>query len=246
MKKKIIVLSLILTFIVIGIFTLNYKNIINQKNKKRYEQINEDLSEETEKYLKISHPYCSPGSGSFTITEEALLYQWGMDKEKLLDVDKKSYCKARINVTCISENKLKWEINLSCKDYEDDNYSNWDKPKKESKFNDLEKKIIDSIYNKSNIYTYFDTNNLESFEIVELQKLGYYQKEKNIIYIIAKYNSSCKDNTYKCDRLDNNKENKPFSFIIKINTNTFDILEITNNFAAHINSDWVNDYSKIE
>ena len=76
--------------------------------------------------MKISHPYCTPGSADFTINEEALLYQWGMDKGKLLDVDKESYCKTRIEVSCVSTNKLDLDVYISCKDYEDENYSNWE------------------------------------------------------------------------------------------------------------------------
>ena len=53
-----------------------------------------------------------------------MLVQWAMDKSKLLDIDNKSYCKARIEVSCIAENQLENNVYLKCKDYEDENYSN--------------------------------------------------------------------------------------------------------------------------
>ena len=123
MKKKIIIISVFLTVLVLGtIGGLSYKKYAINK---RYETMKKELAEETTKYLKISHPYCTPGTGgSFTITEETLLVQWGMDKKKLLDIDKKSYCKARLEVTCVAENELDNDIYIKCKDYEDKNYSN--------------------------------------------------------------------------------------------------------------------------
>ena len=49
-----------------------------------------------------------------------------MDKELLLDVDDKSYCKVRVEVKCVSVNEFAWDTYLKCKDYEDVNYSNWE------------------------------------------------------------------------------------------------------------------------
>jgi len=123
LKKKIII-TIIISIIILGIIIgISYKNY---SNNKRYEIIKKEIDEETTKYLKISHPYCTPGTGDFTITEDELLYQRGMDKSKLLDIDKKSYCKVRIEVKCISENKLKKDVYLKCKNFEDENYSNWE------------------------------------------------------------------------------------------------------------------------
>lgn len=55
-----------------------------------------------------------------------------MDKDKFLDVDSKSYCKAYIIPTCIEKGIWNWDIKISCKNYEDTGYINWDnnlKPK---------------------------------------------------------------------------------------------------------------------
>ena len=125
-KKNIILFIIIVILIGLCIILLKYKNIISIMNQKRYDEIRMDIKEEATEYLKISHPYCSPGSGDFTIKEESLLYQWGMDKETLLDIDKESYCKVRVEATCVSVNKLDLDVYLSCKDYEDENYSNWE------------------------------------------------------------------------------------------------------------------------
>ena len=124
MKKKLIIVAVFVIILVIGIIAgLNYKKY---SNNKRYETIKMEIEEETKRYLKVSHPYCTPGSASFTINENALLVQWAMDKKKLLDIDGKSYCKTRIEVTCVATNELDTEVYIKCKDYEDINYSNWE------------------------------------------------------------------------------------------------------------------------
>lgn len=126
MKNKKII-GIIILIIILEILLLIGINYVNYSSNRRYEEIKKDIDNETAKYFKISHPYCTPGSGDFTITDETLLYQWGMDGEKLLDVDGESYCNVRIEATCIAKNKLNWDIYLKCKDYEDENYSNWEK-----------------------------------------------------------------------------------------------------------------------
>ena len=124
MKKKIIIVAVFIVVLVIGIVAgLNYKKY---SNNKRYETIKMEIEEEAKSYLKVSHPYCTPGSASFTMNEDTLLVQWAMDKNKLLDVDGKSYCKTRIEVTCVATNELDTEVYIKCKDYEDKNYSNWE------------------------------------------------------------------------------------------------------------------------
>ena len=124
MKKKLIIVAVFIVILMIGIIAgLNYKKY---SNNKRYETIKMEIEEEAKRYLKVSHPYCTPGSASFTTNEETLLVQWAMDKKKLLDVDRKSYCKTRIEVTCVAENELDMDVYIKCKDYEDENYSNWE------------------------------------------------------------------------------------------------------------------------
>ena len=124
MKKKIIVSASFMVILTIGIVAgLSYKKYSNNKH---YETIKMEIEEEAKRYLKVSYPYCTPGSASFTMNEETLLVQWAMDKKKLLDIDGKSYCKTKIEVMCVTENELDMDVYIKCKDYEDENYSNWE------------------------------------------------------------------------------------------------------------------------
>ena len=124
MKKKLIIITLFIVILVVGIIVgLSYKKY---SNNKRYETIKTEIEEEAKRYLKVSHPYCTPGNANYTINEDALLVQWAMDKKKLLDVDGKSYCKTRIEVMCEAENELDVDVYIKCKAYEDENYSNWE------------------------------------------------------------------------------------------------------------------------
>ena len=131
MKKKIIIALIIVAIVLsVGIVAgLSYKKY---SNNKRYETIKTEIEEEAKSYLKVSHPYCTPGSASFTMNEDTLLVQWAMDKKKLLDVDGKSYCKVRVEVVCIAENELDTDVYIKCKDYEDENYSNWEEREQNS------------------------------------------------------------------------------------------------------------------
>lgn len=124
MKKKLIIVAVFIVILVITIVAgLNYKKY---SHNKRYETIKTEIEEEAKRYLKVSHPYCTPGNASYTINEDALLVQWAMDKKKLLDIDGKSYCKVRVEVMCVAENELDTDVYIKCKDYEDKNYSNWE------------------------------------------------------------------------------------------------------------------------
>lgn len=120
-------------------------------------------------------------------------------------------------------------------------------------FNKKEQEIVDAIYKKIDKLELFDKSNLESFEIISLKLYGYYKSKSNILYIRLEYNSSCKDRTYDCDHLSDNigkshslEENEPFYFFVKIDINNYDDIEIIDGISAHINSDWVQDYSRIE
>ena len=251
MKKKLMIISVFIVVLIIGIVVgLSYKK---HSNNKRYETIKMEIEEEAKRYLKVSYPYCTPGSGSFTMNEDTLLVQWDMDKKKLLDVDGKSYCKTRIEVMCVAENELDADVYIKCKDYEDENYSNWEERGQNEgnttnafekvSFNDKEQKIINLINTKLNINQYFRTEELELFEIINLSKFGYYESEKNILYVTVYYTSKCKDGTFSCDYLGNYKTSSVnqinhFSFLIKVDVENFDFIEKINGFAAHINSDW--------
>ena len=132
MKRKIIIGVLLLTVVIIIsiMLGLNYKNIIEKRNQEHYAKIKENIQPDIEAYVRLTSPYCNPSRGEnsmvVTYTDETLVYQRGMDKELLLDVDGKSYCKVRVEVRCVAENKHEWDIYIKCKDYEDENYSNWE------------------------------------------------------------------------------------------------------------------------
>ena len=93
MKKKIIIILILL--IVIGLI---WKTITDNKKQKYYKNMKENIQEDIKQYIKISNPYCSVDSAEYTIDDEILIVQAGIDKSKLLDIDGKSYCKVKINV----------------------------------------------------------------------------------------------------------------------------------------------------
>lgn len=124
MKKKIIIVSIFLIILIIGtIGGLNYKKYTTND---RYEEMKKELDEVTTKYIKRFYPYCEPGTRNLTIKEDTLLYHWGVDKNILLDVDEKSYCNVRIEVSCVAENEYSNNVYLKCMDYEDEKYGNWE------------------------------------------------------------------------------------------------------------------------
>lgn len=108
-----------------GVF-VNIKNHKREEqNKKRYEEIRKNIDTELKRYLYVIAPKCYPEDGTPLITHRDLVYNGGMDKEKLLDIDEKSYCKAYIKTKCIEIGKWDWDIMISCKDYTDDGYVDW-------------------------------------------------------------------------------------------------------------------------
>ena len=134
MKKKtviIVIALLLLTGVIIGVVvSIKHKKEIDERNQRRYVEIKEDIQEDIAGYVRVREIYCSVDRGenlNSIYTDETLVYQRGMDKEKLLDVDGKSYCKVRVEVRCVDENKFEWDTYLKCKDYEDEEYSNWEK-----------------------------------------------------------------------------------------------------------------------
>jgi len=129
MKKKIIITIFLIFFIIIGsILFVNIRNhVVEKQNKKRYEEIKRDIDTELKRYLYVIAPKCQPNSGTPLITHQDLVYNAGMNKEKFLDIDKKSYCKAYIKTRCVEVGKWNWNIYISCKDYTDKGYIDWDK-----------------------------------------------------------------------------------------------------------------------
>ena len=127
MKKKIIITILfICSIIIVSILFVNIKNHkIEEQNKKRYEEIRKNIDTELKRYLYVIAPKCYPEEGTPLITHRDLVYNGGMDKEKLLDIDEKSYCKAYIKTKCIEVGKWDWDIMISCKDYTYNGYIDW-------------------------------------------------------------------------------------------------------------------------
>lgn len=127
MKKKIFILILIVIFIVsAGILFVKFKNYkIQKQNTKRYEEIKKDIDFELKRYMYVIAPKCYPENGSPLLTHKDLVNNGGMDKEKFLDIDRKSYCKAYIKTKCVEIGKWTWNITISCKDYTDKEYIDW-------------------------------------------------------------------------------------------------------------------------
>ena len=134
-KSFIIIIIIILLLLFLGIIiSVNYiKKAEKIKEQERYAEIKNDINKELERYMYVIAPKCYPENGSPLITHQDLVYNAGMDKEKFLDIDNKSYCKAYIKTTCVEVGKWDWDIKISCSEYEDDGYVDWDKgfePKK--------------------------------------------------------------------------------------------------------------------
>ena len=127
MKKKLFILILIIIFIVTaGMLFVEYRNCkIKKQNTKRYGEIKKDIDNELKRYMYIIAPKCYPENGALLLTHQDLVYNGGMDKEKFLDVDGKSYCKAYIKTKCAEIGKWTWKITISCKDYTDKGYIDW-------------------------------------------------------------------------------------------------------------------------
>lgn len=129
MKKNIIILIIFVFIIIVGsiLFINTDNNKKQEKNKRRYEEIKEDIDNELKRYMYVIAPKCYPDSSTPLITHRDLVYNAGMDKEKLLDIDGKSYCKVYVKTKCVEIGKWNWDIKISCKDYADNGYIDWDK-----------------------------------------------------------------------------------------------------------------------
>jgi len=125
-RKK--VLFILIVFVIIGSIFLIKDYFYRQtqlQHQKRYEEIRNDVDREMQKYIYLTSPKCTKGSATH-ITHKELVYNRGMDKEKFLDVDGKSYCKVYVDSVCVEDGKWEWKVYLSCKDYEDKGYKDWD------------------------------------------------------------------------------------------------------------------------
>ena len=95
-------------------------------NLDRYDEIKDEINKEMERYLYYIAPNCSSENSGGFLTHKDLVYNNGFDKEKLLDTDNKSYCKVYANYKCILDGTWDWNIFISCNNYEDKGYIEWD------------------------------------------------------------------------------------------------------------------------
>lgn len=132
MKKlsKILITIGILIIMITGIFFILKKESIKKEasDEKRYQTIKKDIDKEMERYLYYIAPNCSSENSGGHLTHKDLVYNNGFEKDKLLDVDKKSYCKAYIKYKCIEDGKWDWKTTISCKNYQDKDYKDWAEP----------------------------------------------------------------------------------------------------------------------
>lgn len=94
-------------------------------NHKRYEEIKRDVEIEIKRYIGLVSN-CKYSHDENIITHETLVYNGGFDKEKLLDVDNKSYCSVYALSRCNENEENEYEIYLKCKNYEDKGFVQWD------------------------------------------------------------------------------------------------------------------------
>ena len=125
MKKSTKTIIIVLIFLILCIVTpTGLKLYKNYSHNKRYREIKDNIQVDIERVLYIIYPHCTPGKSHYGILFEAKQNDYyGVDKGKLLDIDRKSYCKVRAKAKCISDGKFEWNTYIKCKDYEDDGYS---------------------------------------------------------------------------------------------------------------------------
>lgn len=91
--------------------------------EERYAQIKSDVDKEMQRYLYVRSPKCQKGSIN-TTTTETLINNAGFDKEKLKDIDYKSYCSVYVDAKCVEDGKWEWNTYLKCNNYKDDGFKN--------------------------------------------------------------------------------------------------------------------------
>lgn len=119
-RKYIMVISILFAAFFVLLILFKYKNNLEMK---RYKQIKEDVAYETEKFLNSSlPPEYNDGREEYLYEDDITHPQArGADKSILLDVNKKTYCKAAIYGKCVN-NKWNIKVYISCKDYTDKEY----------------------------------------------------------------------------------------------------------------------------
>lgn len=131
--KKIIIITIIslISLTVLLLVAYNYIEIKKEKqiaqNNIRYEQIKKDINKEAERYFHLVYPNCNlENKGVQMIFMSELVNNGGMDKEKVLDVDGKSYCDTITYAACVEKNKWEFKTYIKCKDYEESEAFNWE------------------------------------------------------------------------------------------------------------------------
>ena len=131
--NKIIIITIIglISLTVLLLVAYNYIETKKEKqiaqNNIRYEQIKKDVNKEMERYQYIVYPYCDPQDTAVrSVSMSELVNNGGMDKEKFLDVDGKSYCDTITYAACVEKNKWKFKTYIKCKDYEESEAFNWE------------------------------------------------------------------------------------------------------------------------
>lgn len=147
MKKKVLfIVSIILLFIFCFFLIFEvYKKSVQRKKRddeireklereQRYNEIRESIAKAMDWHIRASFvirdEYHCKGEQRSTFSSQFLINYGFLKQEEMLDVDGKSYCKARIEkyIEKYSEKymdedcTMKYDIYLSCKDYEDEGY----------------------------------------------------------------------------------------------------------------------------
>ncbi len=137
MKKRIVllVIGVIVIFIFLGLILYINFSKINKVNQKRYDEIKEIIQNGVEKNIRAMYPNClidrnlQKDNLQGTHYDSSFLINNGyIKKEDLLDVDQKSFCKAKVNIYVYYENPLdhqkdcqvNYKISLECKHYKDE------------------------------------------------------------------------------------------------------------------------------
>ena len=140
MKKKVIILLAIIFVvgitIIMGIFL--YKNVKENKEQARYEEIRANVKKGVEWKLRANYPKCPIGNKyeknrSSHCNSSYLINQDFIKKEDLLDIDGSSYCDVYVETYTYFKDSLDYQNNcevnykiyLKCKNYEDKGYINW-------------------------------------------------------------------------------------------------------------------------
>lgn len=140
-RKKIMIATIILVVLCVAIsLVLYYKYKKGQENREqqRYNEIRKNVKTAVELNIGAMYPNCEISDGfkdlSGTHYNSSFLINNGyIKKEKLLDIDNKSYCDVYVDIRTEYKDKLDhqkdckiyYKIYLKCNNLEDKGYINW-------------------------------------------------------------------------------------------------------------------------